>query len=258
MTRSALLCAVSAVALISSASAADLYGGGGFKDVPVLAPVATWTGFYLGVNGGYGGYSGNNFTTSGTDLPYIHGSSNIGGGFGGGQIGYNWQDGFGFSSLVLGIETDIQGSGISGNGYATLLNTTPSGVSNVSTNVDWFGTVRGRVGYVFDRTLIYGTGGFAYGGINRSFALSDSPVTGRISASNTETGWTAGGGVEFKFYPAWSVKVEYQYIDLGSLSNTGPLTTLAGCNLRGASETQFHTIRVGLNYQVGEPFVPLK
>jgi outer membrane immunogenic protein len=261
MIRSILLRAVSIVALISPASAADLYGGGGFKDTPVLIPV--WTGFYLGVNGGWGGSSGNNFAVDtfavpgGTDFRRISGSTDISGGFGGGQLGYNFQTG----AFVFGIETDLQGSGISGSRTVTQFVTAPIATrfGRSSENVDWFGTVRGRLGYAFGPALIYGTGGFAYGGTNTAFSFSDSfGNSGRVGASNTETGWTAGGGLEYKFNPAWSFKVEYQFIDLGSISRTGPLVLPVSYDMRGHEDVQFHTIRIGVNYHILPAYEPLK
>ena len=134
----------------ASANAADIYRpeAGGYKDGPAYVPVNTWTGFYIGANGGYG-WNANHHSDDLLDPA---------GGFGGGQIGYNWQGGFGFGPhLVLGIEADIQGADIS------------DSVAGVKSQVNWFGTVRGRIGYAFDRTLIYGTGGFAYGEVETAF-----------------------------------------------------------------------------------------
>ena len=132
----------SAIAL--SANAADMYRGG-LKDgppPPAYVPVETWTGFYGGFNAGYGGTAND-------------GPLSPSGGFGGGQIGYNWQGLFGFSPWVIGIEADIQGAGISDSaGY---------GPAYLENSLNWFGTVRGRVGYSFGPALLYATGGFAYG-----------------------------------------------------------------------------------------------
>lgn len=130
-------------ALALPANAADVYRGG-LKDgpPPVFVAAPTWTGFYIGVNGGYGGTAND-------------GPLSPSGGFGGGQIGYNWQGLFGYSPWVLGIEADFQGSGISDSiGYAG---------DYLQTSLNWFGTVRGRVGYSFGPALLYATGGFAYG-----------------------------------------------------------------------------------------------
>jgi opacity protein-like surface antigen len=123
------------------------------------------------------------------------------GGFGGGQIGYNWQ-GWWNRRLVLGIEADIQGSGISDrqtdfNGF------------HYKSDLGYFGTIRGRVGYAVQQTLFYFTGGFAYGGLRK---FSD--AFGPQSFDGTAAGYTVGGGVEYKITPAWSVKGEFQYVNL--------------------------------------------
>jgi outer membrane immunogenic protein len=132
---------------------------------------------------------------------------------GGGQIGYNYQ----VSPLfVAGIETDFQGTTLGGGGGRG-----PRG----GRGVDWFGSVRGRFGVTAfsPALLLYGTGGFAYGDVGNSVA----------------PGWTAGGGVEWAFSPAWSAKVEYLYTDLRS--GGAPPAPFSG----GA---RFHTVRAGVNY----------
>ncbi|MGC1584198.1 MAG: outer membrane beta-barrel protein, partial [Rhodomicrobium sp.] len=128
-------------------------------------------------------------------------------------------------------ETDLEGSGISGS------------VPGYTSQMDWFGTVRGRVGYAFDRALVYATGGFAYGN-----------VTNTGWPSETQTGWVVGAGVEYKITPSWSAKVEYQYMDLDATDPTG-----AG-RLGDASlgQTEVSTVRVGVNYFVGGIYEPLK
>src|SRR5262249_17791268 len=141
---------IGAAALPSFANAADIYRpgpGGGYKDEPGYVGV-NWSGFYIGVNGGYG-WTAN--TDSAFDLKPA-------GGFGGGQIGYNWQGGFGLGrAWVFGIEADIQGADIS-----------DKDVFGDRSKMDMFGTVRGRVGYAFGPALVYATGGFAYGNVENS------------------------------------------------------------------------------------------
>lgn len=208
--------------VLASANAADLYRAapGGYKDTP-YAPVATWTGFYAGVNGGYG-------WTNDSDNAYFKPE----GGFGGGQIGYNWQ-GFYHPNLVVGIEADFQGADItdSRGGYDSTLN--------------YFGTVRGRIGYAFERTLVYGTGGFAYGNVEQSGYGE--------SYKDTQTGWVAGGGIEYKVTPAWSVKGEYQFLSLDAKNSDA--YSLTG----DTDRSEVHTVRVGLNYHFGNSiYEPLK
>ncbi len=150
--RRIFLSAVSVFALAASANAADMYRApepiGSYKDAP--AAYVNWSGFYVGVNGGYGWGSNNELHSYG-NAPVDFTSE---GGFGGGQAGYNWQR----DRIVFGIEADIQGAGIDGSA------TTSSG--SASSNLDWFGTVRGRLGLtILDSGLLYATGGFAFGGV---------------------------------------------------------------------------------------------
>jgi outer membrane immunogenic protein len=197
-------------------------------------------------------------TVTGADFRRITGKTDIAGGFGGGQLGYNFQSG----GFVYGIETDIQGSGIRGHAGAFQLVATPALVGRSGTakaDIDFFGTVRGRIGYALGGTLLYATGGFAYGGVDSSFAFEDTVGnSGRISRNTTATGWTAGAGVEYKIAPNWSLKGEYQFIDLGSESVTGPLVLPAGYSLRGSEKNvEFHTVRLGVNYSFNTPYEPL-
>ncbi len=219
----------SAVALPSiAANAADVYrpGPGGYKDEPAYVGV-NWSGFYIGVNGGFG-------STANTDSDF---DLNPSGGFAGGQIGYNWQGGFGLShSWVFGIEADVQGADIS-----------DRDVLGDKSRMDAFGTVRGRLGYAFGPALLYGTGGFAWGNVSSNFP-------GIFSASETQTGWAAGGGIEYKLNPAWSVKAEYQFISLDASSFSGP--GALGAPLK--DRTEVDTVRVGVNYHFGPGYAPLK
>ena len=150
-----------------------------------------------------------------------------GGVLGGAQIGYNYQ----FGQFVIGAETDFQGTSISGQRQQLPLDAlqvplsaaansylTPIGaITGANTSLSWFGTVRGRVGYLIMPTLlIYGTGGFAYGQVDA------------FGFSNTATGWTAGGGAEWMFAPNWSAKVEYLYVDLSANNwNGGGLASIS-------------------------------
>jgi outer membrane immunogenic protein len=210
----------SVVALAAgSANAADMYRGeaGGYKDAPVYAPVTSWTGFYAGLNAGYG-WSADN----GSDTPA--------GGFGGGQIGYNWQGGLGLGHhVVLGVEADLQASAISGTQVR-------------ESDLNYFGTVRGRIGYAFDRTLVYATGGFAYG------QVENKPV------SETQTGYVLGGGIEYKFNPSWSLKAEYQFLSLDASDVNGA----GSLGFSNSDRSEVHTVRAGINYHVGHGYEPLK
>jgi outer membrane immunogenic protein len=116
----------------------------------------------------------------------------------------------------------------------------------VKQSMNWFGTVRGRVGYAMDRTLVYATGGFAVGGME----ISGSGNV--VGANEAQTGYVLGGGLEHKLSPSWSIKGEYQFLSLdASDSKVGALAS-------ASDRTEVHTIRAGLNYHVGNSYEPLK
>jgi len=227
-----------------AADAADLY-----RNPPppaaYVAPAAyvdanIWQGFYAGLNGGYGWGNNGDSITYGTGDTSARAQPQ--GGFGGGQIGYNFQSGH----LVYGVETDFQGGDIGDR----IAGTTAGGNTFVSREgVDWFGTVRGRLGYAFGNVLVYGTGGFAYGDVHeRAIDAGD-----LYRNSGVGTGWVGGGGIEYKISPAWSVKAEYQYIDLGSEKLTDGLG-----NSASSLDTSLQTVRLGVNYRFGGSAEPLK
>jgi outer membrane immunogenic protein len=232
-------------------------------DMPIKAPPApvyyNWTGFYLGVNiGGSWGRQCAELFDRGSPVASgcIHPNDVIGGG----QIGYNWQFGpwFGFGNgTVLGLEADFQGSRERADynfGFApfTAGGTTFPGVQGTLTDkLEWFGTARGRAGIAFDRWLPYVTGGYAYG--NRKFeAMASIPgATASFSNSNTLSGWTVGGGVEWAFWQNWTAKVEYLYIDFSN--NDSDFSTLTITTPTSLSLTANHfkdnIVRAGVNYK---------
>jgi outer membrane immunogenic protein len=263
---------LTSVAALASANAADIYHApepfaGGYKDAPL---VQSWTGFYVGVNGGYG-WSANKSTASSfaddggvrSGVPVTSFDSN--GGFGGGQIGYNLQR----SRFVFGVEADIQGSGIKGSGKAVANADFGDTIATANGNgdLDWFGTVRGRLGYTLDRSLIYFTGGLAFGGVKKPSLTADDRKDGGTLATlgggdTTKTGFVLGGGLEYAINPAWSLKGEYQYIDLGTTKTSiAASDSVDGGNSVAGSlntENKYHTVRVGLNYHVLPGYEPLK
>jgi outer membrane immunogenic protein len=171
---------------------------------PVVPAGYNWSGFYVGVNAGYG-YGRSRWD----DSAFSSGSGgfDINGALVGGQFGYNWQ----FGSWVLGLETDADWTSIHGSaaGSGAMCATNGNGQCQVQQN--WFGTTRARAGYAFGRVLPYVTGGVAYG--DRDVTLSNG-----TSSNSVNAGWTAGGGVEVGITPNWSAKAEYLHIDLGTAS----------------------------------------
>ena len=246
MKKLALVISTLAVSAVS-ASAADMAARPVYtKAAPAIAPmIYNWTGFYVGVNGGYGGTDTIVFGDT-EDSPM---GVKPRGGFGGGQIGYNWQ----FDSVVFGLEADVQASDI----HQSIVDLNFG--DPFSTKVDWFGTARGRLGYAFAGTplLAYLTGGLAFGNVVNDAgagSLNGAPY----HYDDIRTGYALGGGLEYKFAPAWSIKAEYQYINLGTANPTNS----AGVAFSGGvlnheilRETAFHTGRVGLNYSFNSPVV---
>ena len=212
-----VLTAASVVALTAAANAADL---GSYKGAPAYAGV-NWSGLYGGVNGGYGSGNEADVTVTNTTTTTTGGTTTTGhhmegagstqaGWLAGGQIGYNVQ-GVLAPNLVLGVEAEIDGAGINGSATTAAIG---GATATVESTLDWVGTVRGRLGYSFGSTLLYGTGGVAFGGVHNKATLT-SNLKG-YDSSTTATGYTAGAGVEYAFNQAWSAKAEYQYIDLGT------------------------------------------
>ncbi|MEK4032789.1 porin family protein [Methylocystis sp. IM3] len=285
MAKSALLAGVALALVAGSAIAADLPSRKAPPPAFVPPPPAfSWTGLYGGVNIGYGfGASGTSSTGWGYlsdggawGLPgviptgaAITNSSNINGVTGGGQIGYNYQ----FSPwLVVGVEADIQAADInSRNAGGAAIGDPFFGTHTIAVNaahyLDWWGTVRGRVGVTlpsWPNLMVYGTGGFAYGGVNRTVSVVDSFNVGALGTAsvvgngvydNTSTGWTAGGGVEWTpmAFPAWSLKVEYLYTDLGSTNlNIAGISTIPANGpvlvAQNRVSTRFNSVRAGVNW----------
>jgi outer membrane immunogenic protein len=274
----------------ASAFAADLPSR---KGPPVLPPPPPppplWTGFYAGLNAGYGFGTNSNVSNiafgqpgaagydrdwdvtrqttlgAGGALTGFGGKANQSGFIGGGQVGYNYQWG---QSLLVGLEADMQGTGIRGtsglvglggevsaselcrngsavctgfnNGAERTVTSNGTGLTTIHTGVDWLGTVRGRLGWLFTPTmLVYATGGLTYGGVYanvNNYASVDSYSTrynfngsvrrvgdtythtfiGGGQQSNVLVGWNVGGGLEWMFMPSWSLKAEAIYWNMGN------------------------------------------
>jgi outer membrane immunogenic protein len=254
-----LLSTAAVLALVTTASAADLPR----KSVaPAFAavPVFSWTGFYLGVNGGY---SATQFDRTATVNRAFIGpalanatetlgarSIKANGFIGGLQGGYNYQ----ISSFVVGLEGDF-------NFVDAKKSLSPEAFSpgNVilssSSKVEWLATVRGRLGLAFDRFLVYGTGGVAFASVKVTdqvdFRPNGAPGLGLPgSSSNTRTGYALGAGMEYAFTNNWTVKAEYLYVDLGKTNYTHgivPGFPLSGVEL--SNKTKLNIARIGINYK---------
>jgi|SRR5271165_3844769 len=269
--------------LLASVAFAALFAGPAIAaDMAVRRPVQVinnWTGFYAGLTAGAG------WSRSEVDLvgsPVAAGpvatnaqvaaippvlATNPGGALIGGQIGYNYQMG----AWVAGLEADLSwadldGSSIPQYGAATVVGNSISASASADQRLRYFGTVRGRLGFLAtDSLLLFATSGLAYGQVHSSAGLTEannsgtSITPGAGSASTTRAGWTVGGGLEYLFADHWTVKAEYLYFNLGSVSyGLTPLVgTAAGVPFTtvgaAASTTDFSgsIIRVGLNYKFG-------
>lgn len=268
--------------------------------MPRRAPAATtyeapfsWTGFYIGANAGYGwGQADTDVSAASSTRTRVFrafglpaqtlvsdttvagpafaasGDADVDGWLGGGQIGYNWQS----QRWVLGIEADLQAT--SQDGGDSFCSTAACGAgavfANASYKLDWFGTVRGRVGYLVDRrALLYVTGGLAYGHFEADYSAG---VVGgpsaTISDDKTKAGWVIGAGGEWALDRNWFLKAEYLYMDLGNFSgatnsatttvvlpnvpNQG-LTTVVDSTSSASLRTDFtdQVFRIGLSYKFG-------
>jgi outer membrane immunogenic protein len=189
---------------------------------PIYTAPFSWTGFYVGLNGGYGWGKSSWTSTLGTT-----GDFNTTGYLFGGTLGYNLQTGV----WVWGLEGDLDYSTIKGS------TTTFCGAPGCETRNTWLGTARGRIGYAWDRFLPFITGGAAFGGIKMTPA-------GGVSETKTKLGWTLGAGVEYAFMGAWSAKLEYLYVNLGKTT-----CDIATCGVATDVDFRSNIVRLGLNYR---------
>jgi outer membrane immunogenic protein len=227
-----ILSSLALAAFIGSASAADLPRRAAAPvAAPVYMPVAyNWTGFYAGINGGwsFGTSSWRNGSVGST------GDFDTDGAMVGGTLGYNWQLN---GPFVFGVETDLDWSDARGTTNVRC----PDGCK---TKNGWLGTARARVGYAYDRWMPYVTGGAAYGDIKAN-------VVGFSGESDTNVGWTVGGGVEFALpsnwgWGNWTAKAEYLYVDLGDID-----CSVGKCGGIGTTKVDYksNVVRAGLNYR---------
>jgi outer membrane immunogenic protein len=272
---------VASMLATTGAYAADLAPRPYTKAPIIVDPGYNWTGFYIGGNIGYSWGRSRDTSTltngAGTVLFTSADRSNLNGVVGGGQIGYNWQ----MQNWLWGLEADIQGTDEKG----TRLFTCPTGICTPFTidpniriavvlvpgvavplaltqKIDWFGTVRGRVGVLVDpKVLLYATGGLAYGEVKSSETIG--AFTG-FSNTSTKVGYAVGAGIEGAIGGNWTAKLEYLYVDLGRTSGSFATTIPAfgaGVVASGALTSSYssrvtdNVLRVGLNYRFGGPVV---
>jgi outer membrane immunogenic protein len=224
----------------------------------IAASPYTWSGAYFGGNVGFGWGRSADTSTLNTGGPPIFSdtqSSNMNGIVGGGQIGYNYQNGY----WVEGLEADFQATSQRSSHSFTC----PAGLcsaaavpATLNQEPNWFGTFRGRIGFApLERLLLYATGGLAYGQVD-----STSTLAGTNRTSDINAGWTAGAGIEALVAENWTVRVEYLHVDLGKVSDvftstvpsTGTPTLISNFNSRVTD----NIIRAAVNYKFNWPIIP--
>jgi outer membrane immunogenic protein len=230
--------------LAGPALAADLSRPPPVYKAPPLAPVFSWTGWYIGANAGYGWGSGTSpvLTPDPGDVLGFGALAAAGGnvfpslspkGFiGGGQIGYDWQ----VNTWVLGLVADFQGADIKASGTGIFSTPAVTIAESLSEKLNFLGTGRVRLGWAAGNWLFYGSGGVAYGNVESTINVND-PAAGLFvagSRSETRVGWAAGGGVNYALTPNWIVGVDYLHYDLGHTNVTG-LTVPPGAIVPAAS-----------------------
>jgi outer membrane immunogenic protein len=270
----------------SGALAADLAARPYVKAPVMVDPVWSWTGFYVGANGGYSwGRSRSDVTYTNTATGAVivppagsitNASFDMNGAVAGGQAGYNWQS----SNWVFGVEGDLNWSDEKGRAVFNCAGVAPAGGAclpgltflpagglagttlTIDQKLEWFGTVRGRVGILATpKVLFYGTGGLAFGEIKTTgtmtgFNAGGGALTSVGSTSTTRAGWTVGAGIEGKITQNWSAKLEYLYMDLGRFGS-GPFTLAPGSAIAANVSSRFtdNILRAGINYQFYGPVV---
>ncbi len=214
--------------------------------IPAPIPYYNWTGFYIGGNVGgiFSGLSasdtiGSNFAST-TSQSFL----------GGGQVGANWEL---WGGLVIGAEADFDWLPNTKNSItATAPAALGGSTATTAINNRWLTLADARVGYAWDRLLVYGKGGGAFAGVsNSNGTIGATPVN--ISGPGSLSGWTAGAGVEYAFWNTWSVRAEYDFVRLNSGSYTVAATApkpFAG-DVISSNNRQLNLFLVGLNYKFG-------
>lgn len=180
-----------------TALAAPAFAADPMTDLPMTAPGFDWTGYYAGLQAGYGWGQSDISVTEGAPFSI---APSIDGGFVGGHVAGLWQ----FDQAVLGAVADLN--------YSTIDGTAVSGLgSTFGTDIKWFGSVNAKAGFAMNRLLVYGIGGIAFAGIETS------QVAGAAFASTrTNLGWTVGAGVDYALTDKFIVGAQYRYYDFGS------------------------------------------
>jgi outer membrane immunogenic protein len=267
--RKLLLGSTMLLGMAASAAAADLPL---YTKAPPPVPGWSWTGFYLGVQGGAGWGTNADSVTAATFCTgancavsqltpggLLQDSYGLNGLHGGGTAGFNWQRGL----VVFGVEGDISAADIKGTGDCTNSFGVVAAGGNplragCQTKMTWFGTVTGRLGVTVDHALVYIKGGAAFAHFDHDVTTGTPGVPGAagpsFSTGADRTGFTIGTGIEFAVWGNWSAKVEYDYMDFGTKNlnfldaHVVVLPTITTSQFADVRE-QVHVVRAGLNYR---------
>jgi opacity protein-like surface antigen len=230
---SVLAAASLSLALSNAALAADMPMATKAPPVAIVPPIS-WAGFYVGAHAGFAG--GNATWTDVAGLVADDTTSHrLRGALGGLQLGYNVQSGM----WVLGAEADFSFAGISGSSQF-------DAVDPVETKVRWLSTVTGRVGIASGAWLPYIKGGAVWANERMTITLVPAPGSPTTVTTETRTGWTIGGGLEYALTRNWSGRIDYGYIKLG-----GATAQSAFPGFPLDVKAHLHAVKFGLNYRFG-------
>ena len=180
-----------------TALAVPAFAADPMTDLPMTAPGFDWTGYYAGLQAGYGWGQSDITVTEGAPFSI---TPDIDGGFVGGHVAGLWQ----FNQAVIGGEAELNYSSIGGTALSGL-------GSTFGTEIKWFGSVNAKAGFAMDRLLVYGIGGVAFAGIETSQVAGAS-----FAGTRTNVGWTVGAGVDYALTDKFIVGAQYRYYDFGS------------------------------------------
>jgi outer membrane immunogenic protein len=242
-----LLGTVGLIALgMAPASAADLAARPYTKAPPMISPMYDWSGFYIGVNGGWGNQRNCFTSTSVVNGLGPEGCHDTDGGVAGGQIGYRWQS----AAWVFGLEAQGNWADLRGSNESLLF----PGSTNRS-QMDAFGLFTGQVGWAWNNTLLYVKGGAAVTDTRHDIITDANGAVFGQSGDSTQWGGVLGAGIEFGFAPNWTAGVEYDHIFMGdqNINFADPATGALVASDRISGDVDLVTVRV--NYRWGGPVI---
>ncbi len=235
--------AISAIVSATAASAADMKPRMYAKAPPVVQEVYNWTGFYIGgqVGGAWSEYRYDDISLTGE--PSSQNASSI---TGGGHLGYNWQS----NNLVLGVEAEFNGTDLKGSSPSFF-----NPLVTYSSKVDWYGTVVGRLGVAFNRSMLYATGGVAFADIRSAGLNGPNGVFDSFSTTSDRVGWTVGVGAAYQITPNWIAGIDYKHIEFEKYNSTGITNVVGFAYTLTGIDTRIDQLTARISYKFGGPVV---